>query len=269
LNGVWAANPNAVGPSDSPIVLAPDQEAEITSLVLDIENMTFIDASATQVLLELVKDYQRRDIIICFVKLREACKSNFIRSGIYDLIGPSRFFLKARDALQYLSDMNFIPPIPALAYSKSSSSVPHLPLHTVLGQHSESISSASYHSADIDDQRSAEAQSSQEQLVPQPPFIFIDTASSFDERNNDNLQRSSSSSPDSSSLPKRIPLGTSTLNPRSTMNQPGFYSSSHSSEVMNLHDSDSDGEATGVDSRYTSFPSSIGGSGRKKGKGTL
>lgn len=39
---------------------------------------------------------------VFFVKLRESCKNAFLRSGIYDLVGPTHFFKKVRDATEYL-----------------------------------------------------------------------------------------------------------------------------------------------------------------------
>ncbi|KNC96600.1 sulfate permease [Spizellomyces punctatus DAOM BR117] len=74
----------------------------IRAVVFDFGAVTAIDASATLTLLEIVEDYKHRNMEVCFVKLRESCKHAFLRSGLYDLVGPSHFFRKVRDATEYL-----------------------------------------------------------------------------------------------------------------------------------------------------------------------
>ncbi|TPX32082.1 hypothetical protein SmJEL517_g04737 [Synchytrium microbalum] len=201
---------------DEIVVPASGELAEVTSLVLDVESMTFIDASATQVLLELVHNYQQRDIVICFVKLRDACKSNFVRSGIYDLIGPSRFFVKTRDALVYLSDSQLIPSIPSLTtYVKTptvtaSSTNHYKPRMNHESRTDDSNSSTSYHSA------------------PAPPH---DPSSS-------SYYLAVPSSTAAAASTRRIPgPGPSSL----SASRPESFAYSYASEIMSIHDdTDSD-----------------------------
>ncbi|ORX93293.1 hypothetical protein K493DRAFT_330179 [Basidiobolus meristosporus CBS 931.73] len=83
----------------------PSEEPRIppTSYVIfDGGNMPEIDASAAQILLEIVDDYHRRGVIIYFVKLRENCKETFTRSGLIDHIGPHRFFRKINEAMEHI-----------------------------------------------------------------------------------------------------------------------------------------------------------------------
>jgi hypothetical protein len=62
--------------------------------------MPHIDASAIQILIEIVQDYHRRGIDVCFVKLREANKPIFLRSGMLgEVVGSDRFFRKISDAM--------------------------------------------------------------------------------------------------------------------------------------------------------------------------
>jgi hypothetical protein len=56
--------------------------------------------SAIQTLEEIVHDYQNRQIMVCFVKLRSECKELFQRSGLVDLVGTQNFFSKISDAVQ-------------------------------------------------------------------------------------------------------------------------------------------------------------------------
>ncbi|KAI8587727.1 sulfate transporter family-domain-containing protein [Geranomyces variabilis] len=81
-------------------------EEHIRAVVFDFGAVTAIDASATLALLEIVEDYTYRNMEVCFVKLRESCKNAFLRSGIYAIVGPSRFFRKVRDATAYLNSLD-------------------------------------------------------------------------------------------------------------------------------------------------------------------
>ncbi|KAJ3148048.1 Solute carrier 26 [Geranomyces michiganensis] len=84
----------------------PHSEEHIRAVVFDFGAVTAIDASATLALLEIVEDYTYRNMEVCFVKLRESCKNAFLRSGIYAIVGPTRFFRKVRDAIAYLSSLD-------------------------------------------------------------------------------------------------------------------------------------------------------------------
>ncbi|KAI9366042.1 sulfate transporter family-domain-containing protein [Zopfochytrium polystomum] len=75
-------------------------DTTIKSVIFDIGAVTAVDATATQTLLEIVESYKHRGIIVCFVKLRDSCKPWFVRSGLYTLVGPDRFFSKIREALE-------------------------------------------------------------------------------------------------------------------------------------------------------------------------
>jgi MFS superfamily sulfate permease-like transporter len=67
------------------------------------ENMPRIDASAIQIMLEIVVEYQHRGIDVCFVKLRNSNKELFLRSGLLgDILESEFFFRKIADAVEYL-----------------------------------------------------------------------------------------------------------------------------------------------------------------------
>ncbi|KAH6599947.1 hypothetical protein BASA82_000735 [Batrachochytrium salamandrivorans] len=80
----------------------------IKSVVFDMTAVSDIDATATQIMTEIVHEYHSRGITVCFVKLRQNCKESFMRSGIYHAVGPSHFFAKIRDAISYLEIENRI-----------------------------------------------------------------------------------------------------------------------------------------------------------------
>eukprot|EP00842_Homolaphlyctis_polyrhiza_P000674 jgi/Hompol1/1607/HPOL_005656-RA len=94
---------NAEDALDRPVytVFSSDVDS-IKSVVFDMTAVSDIDATATQIMLEIVHEYQSRGITVCFVKLRSKCRESFIRSGIYGAVGPANFFNKIRDAIDML-----------------------------------------------------------------------------------------------------------------------------------------------------------------------
>ncbi|KAI8833909.1 hypothetical protein BC829DRAFT_422437 [Chytridium lagenaria] len=79
----------------------------VQGVIFDIGAMNGIDATATQILLEIVETYHNRNIVVCFVKLRDSCKPLFMRSGLW-LVGMEHFFDKIRDALEYLRETSHV-----------------------------------------------------------------------------------------------------------------------------------------------------------------
>jgi hypothetical protein len=59
-------------------------------------------SSATQVLWEMVQDYQKQNIFVCFVKLRPHLKKTFLKSDIIGALGGNRVFTTLTAALSYV-----------------------------------------------------------------------------------------------------------------------------------------------------------------------
>jgi MFS superfamily sulfate permease-like transporter len=74
----------------------------IDNVIFDIETMEDIDASAVQILLEIIEAYHNRGVNVFFVKLRENQKKLFERAGIIDKVGDDHFFKRIPDALEYI-----------------------------------------------------------------------------------------------------------------------------------------------------------------------
>lgn len=75
----------------------------LRAVIFDIENMTNIDASAVQTLIEAVQEYQKREIKVLFVKMREGNKLMFLRSGLLgEVLGSDHFLRKISDAIQFI-----------------------------------------------------------------------------------------------------------------------------------------------------------------------
>lgn len=76
----------------------------LRAVIFDIGNMAHIDASAIQILVEIVADYHARSIDVCFVKLREANKNLFLKSGLLgELVTGEKYFQKVHDAMSFLA----------------------------------------------------------------------------------------------------------------------------------------------------------------------
>lgn len=80
----------------------PIQRAKLRAVIFDIENVPSIDASAIQILLEIVESYQLRKIEVCFVKLRESNRTLFLASGLMDQVSDDHFFRKISEAIDFL-----------------------------------------------------------------------------------------------------------------------------------------------------------------------
>jgi len=73
-------------------------------IIVHASSITDMDASATQVLCEMVHDYQKQDIFVCFVKLRPHIKKMFVKSAIIGALGGNRVFSSLTVALTYVEE---------------------------------------------------------------------------------------------------------------------------------------------------------------------
>ncbi|KAG0059374.1 hypothetical protein BGZ89_000464 [Linnemannia elongata] len=84
----------------------PSEEARLSPVdhvIFDVENMPSLDASAAQILLEIVDAYHARDIKVYFVKLRENSRELFEKSGLLERAGGERhFFRRTADAMDHI-----------------------------------------------------------------------------------------------------------------------------------------------------------------------
>ncbi|KAL1925648.1 uncharacterized protein VTP21DRAFT_531 [Calcarisporiella thermophila] len=72
----------------------------IYHVVFDVENMPQVDASAIQILNEIVEAYHTRGVEVFFVKLRENSRELFARSGLIDMIGEDHICRRISDAMK-------------------------------------------------------------------------------------------------------------------------------------------------------------------------
>jgi MFS superfamily sulfate permease-like transporter len=67
--------------------------------------MPQIDASAVQILFEIVASYHGRGVEVYFVKLRHNALELFIRSGLLDFVGRDHTFNKVSDAIEAIEKL--------------------------------------------------------------------------------------------------------------------------------------------------------------------
>ncbi|KAI8337418.1 sulfate transporter family-domain-containing protein [Chlamydoabsidia padenii] len=84
----------SIHPSESPRL----RESSFT--IFDVGSMPYIDASAVQILMEIVMAYHARQVSVYFVKLRSRPMATFEKSGLLDLVGKDHIFGKVSDAIE-------------------------------------------------------------------------------------------------------------------------------------------------------------------------
>ncbi|KAG0327079.1 hypothetical protein BGZ99_008419 [Dissophora globulifera] len=84
----------------------PSEEARlnpVSHVIFDVENMPSLDASAAQILLEIVDAYHARQIQVYFVKLRENSRELFIKSELLERAGgEAHLFGRTADAMTFI-----------------------------------------------------------------------------------------------------------------------------------------------------------------------
>ncbi|KNE59325.1 hypothetical protein AMAG_03625 [Allomyces macrogynus ATCC 38327] len=78
----------------------PRRRAPVRHVVFDVHHMPRIDASAVQILAEIVAQYRDREVAVSFVRLRPALRKKFARAGITAFVGEERFVRRIADALR-------------------------------------------------------------------------------------------------------------------------------------------------------------------------
>lgn len=68
--------------------------------IFDVDNMPYIDASAVQIMDEIVESYHARNVTVYFVRLREKPKAMFQRAGLLDRLGPEHLVQEVSQAIE-------------------------------------------------------------------------------------------------------------------------------------------------------------------------
>jgi MFS superfamily sulfate permease-like transporter len=77
------------------------------SMVVHVKNVTGLDASALQSLLEIVLEYRERKIFVCFVKLSENYQDMFQKMGLGSNEGEDKYlFQSIQEAIDFIERRN-------------------------------------------------------------------------------------------------------------------------------------------------------------------
>ncbi len=64
--------------------------------------MNSFDAPSLLTFVDMVKDWNAREIFVCFVKVRSSIQERFRKAGIVGILGEERtFFLSVSEAIQF------------------------------------------------------------------------------------------------------------------------------------------------------------------------
>jgi len=72
------------------------------AIILDCSNVPDVDANALQILIEVIEQWKKKSVIVCFVKIRPIINSAFIRSGLMEEIGYDHIFQRKQEALSFV-----------------------------------------------------------------------------------------------------------------------------------------------------------------------
>ncbi|KAI9261913.1 sulfate transporter family-domain-containing protein [Helicostylum pulchrum] len=84
----------SIHPSESPRL------GKLSYMIFDVDNMPKIDASAVQILYEIVEAYHARDVKVFFVRLRDGPMVLFRKSGLLKVVGEENLFRRVPDVIE-------------------------------------------------------------------------------------------------------------------------------------------------------------------------
>ena len=69
-------------------------------MLLDFAPVNFIDISAADGLLSLIKELQSRGITVAFARVRDAVRDDMRLAGIEAVVGPGNFYERTTDGVR-------------------------------------------------------------------------------------------------------------------------------------------------------------------------
>jgi high affinity sulfate transporter 1 len=73
---------------------------DVKRVLLDCASVNFIDISAGDELLALIKELQKMGITVAFVRVRDAVRDDMKRAGIEAMVGPGNFYERTTDGVR-------------------------------------------------------------------------------------------------------------------------------------------------------------------------
>jgi anti-anti-sigma factor len=77
-----------------------DTREDVKRLLLDFSQVNFIDITASDTLLNLIKELKNRNISIAFARVRDSVRDDMRRTGIEAIVGPHNFYERITDAVR-------------------------------------------------------------------------------------------------------------------------------------------------------------------------
>jgi len=74
------------------------------AIIVHAKNISDMDASAMQILWEMMEEYEKDDVFVCFVKLPAQLKIAFLQTGIIGSFGGNRVFHSVKAAETYIRE---------------------------------------------------------------------------------------------------------------------------------------------------------------------
>ena len=77
-----------------------DARPDVKRLLLDFSQVNFIDITAGDSLLNLIKDLQNRGISIALARVRDSVRDDMRLAGIEAIVGPHNFYERITDGVR-------------------------------------------------------------------------------------------------------------------------------------------------------------------------
>jgi anti-anti-sigma factor len=73
---------------------------DVKRVLLDFSQVNFIDISASDELLSLIKELKNRGIALAFARVRDGVRDDMRVAGIQDIVGPLNFYERITDGVR-------------------------------------------------------------------------------------------------------------------------------------------------------------------------
>eukprot|EP00127_Corallochytrium_limacisporum_P006620 Clim_evm49s231 gene=Clim_evmTU49s231 len=83
----------------------PSEKATIPSIeyaVFDVKKVPYLDISGASILLDIVRSYHQKDVIVCFTRIPQASITVFQKSGLLEEVGEEFIFPTIESAINFL-----------------------------------------------------------------------------------------------------------------------------------------------------------------------
>jgi high affinity sulfate transporter 1 len=90
----------SVGYAGEALTAALAARPDVKRVLLDFSQVNFVDISASDELLSLIKELKNRDIALAFARVRDAVRDDMRVAGIEGIVGPPNFYERITDGVR-------------------------------------------------------------------------------------------------------------------------------------------------------------------------